>query len=101
MRPRHARCVLSGLRCNGHSFLLGSYLSRIGRIENPSLHRLRTLVPGHFSSHSALTNYRFFAPLTLWRLSVSLGSLVQALESCPASGAPSSFAMPPTSEGVG
>ena len=34
--PRHARCVLSRLRCNGHSFLLGSYLSRIGRIENLS-----------------------------------------------------------------
>ena len=32
---RHARCVLSRLRCNGHSLLLGSYLSRIGRIENP------------------------------------------------------------------
>ena len=34
--PRHARCVLSRLRCNGHSLVLGSYLSRIGRIENPS-----------------------------------------------------------------
>ena len=34
--PRHARCVLSNLRCNGHSLLLGFYLSRIGRIENPS-----------------------------------------------------------------
>ena len=34
--PRHARCVLSRLRCNGHSLLLGSYLSRIGRIENHS-----------------------------------------------------------------
>ena len=34
--PRHARCVLSRLRCNGHSLLLGSYLSTIGRIENPS-----------------------------------------------------------------
>ena len=34
--PRHARCVLSRLRCNEHSLLLGSYLSRIGRIENPS-----------------------------------------------------------------
>ena len=34
--PRHARCVISRLRCNGHSLLLGSYLSRIGRIENPS-----------------------------------------------------------------
>ena len=31
----HARCVLSHLRCNGHSLLLSSYLSRIGRIENP------------------------------------------------------------------
>ena len=34
--PRHARCVLSRLRCNGHSLLLGSYLFRIGRIENLS-----------------------------------------------------------------
>ena len=36
MLPRHARCVLSRLRCNGHSLFLGSYLSRIGRIENSS-----------------------------------------------------------------
>ena len=36
MLPRHARCVLSRLRCNGHSLLLGFYLSRIGRTENPS-----------------------------------------------------------------
>ena len=34
--PRHARCVLSRLRYNGHSLLSSSYLSRIGRIENPS-----------------------------------------------------------------
>ena len=34
--PRHTRCVLSHLRYNGHSLLLSSYLSRIGRIENPS-----------------------------------------------------------------
>ena len=34
--PRHARCVFSRLRCNGQSLLLDSYLSRIGRIENPS-----------------------------------------------------------------
>ena len=33
--PRYARCVLSRLRCNGHSLLL-SCLSRIGRIENSS-----------------------------------------------------------------
>ena len=34
--PLHARCVLSRLCCNGHSLLLGSYLSRFGRTENPS-----------------------------------------------------------------
>ena len=34
--PRHACCVLSRLHCNRHSLLLGSYLSRIGRIENSS-----------------------------------------------------------------
>ena len=34
--PRHARCVLSRLPCNRHSLILGSYLSRIGRIKNPS-----------------------------------------------------------------
>ena len=34
--PRHARCVLFRLRCNRHSLLLSSYLSRIGRIENSS-----------------------------------------------------------------
>ena len=36
MLPRHARCVLSHLCCNGHSLLLSSYLIRIGRVENPS-----------------------------------------------------------------
>ena len=34
--PRHARCVLPRFRCNGHSLLLASYLSRICGIENPS-----------------------------------------------------------------
>ena len=34
--PRHSCCVLSRLCCNRHSLLLGSYLSRIGRIENVS-----------------------------------------------------------------
>ena len=33
--PRRVRCVLSRLRCNGHSLLLSSYLSSIGKIENP------------------------------------------------------------------
>ena len=34
--PRHARCVLFRLCCNGHSPLLSSYLTRIGRIDNSS-----------------------------------------------------------------
>ena len=34
--PCHAHCVLSRLCCTGHSLLLGFYLFRIGRIENPS-----------------------------------------------------------------
>ena len=42
--PCHACCVLSRLCCNEHSFLLGSYLSRIGRIENPSCN-----ICGHLS----------------------------------------------------
>ena len=33
--PGHAHCVLSRLRCNGHSLPLNSYLSRIDRIDNP------------------------------------------------------------------
>ena len=60
------------------------------------MQRLWTLVPGHLSSHSALSSYGLFVPLTLWRLSVFLRPLVQTLGSCPASGAPRSFAMPPS-----
>ena len=52
------------------------------------LQRMRTLVPGHLSSHSALSSYGLFAPLTYWRLSVSLQPLVQALESFQVCGAP-------------
>ena len=59
--PCHAHCVLSCLRCNKHSLLLGSYLSRIGRIENSSCSACR-----HLSSHSALSRYEPFVLLTLW-----------------------------------
>ena len=86
-----ARCVLSRLRCNGHSLLLSSYLSRIGRIENFSCSTC-----GHLSSHSALSSYGLFAPLALWRLSVSLRPQVQAPENYPACWAPWSSAMPPS-----
>ena len=37
----HTCCVLSCLCCNEHSFLLSSYLSRIGRIRNPSRNTCR------------------------------------------------------------
>ena len=93
--PRHARCVLSRLRCNGHSLLLGSYLSRIGRIENSSCSACGH--PSQDISHLILhCPARLFAPLTLWRLSVSLWPLVQTLGNFPASGALWSSAMPPS-----
>ena len=41
--PRHAPCVLSSLYCNRHSLLLSSYLSRIGKIGNPSCSTCRHL----------------------------------------------------------
>ena len=56
--PRHARCVLSRLRCNGHSLLLGSYLSRIGRIDNPSCSTCRhwSWDTSHLIPHCPATN---------------------------------------------
>ena len=46
--PGHACCVLSHLHCNEHSLLLGSYLSRIGKNENPSCS-----AGGHLSQDSS------------------------------------------------
>ena len=71
MLPRHARCVLSRLRCNGHSLLSSSYLSRIGRMEN-----LSRSTCGHssLSNHSALSSYGLFAPDALWRLCLFMTS---------------------------
>ena len=95
MLPHYACCALSRLRCNGHSLLLSSYLSRIGRIKNPS--RSACGDPFQDTSHLILhCPATDSTPLTLWRLSASLRPLVQALESCPASGAPWSSAMPPS-----
>ena len=81
---RHARGVLSRLRCNKHSLLLSSYLSRIGRIENPSCSAC-----GHLSQdpsylyYSALSSYGLFASLALWQFSISLRPLVQTLGRFP------------------
>ena len=96
MLPRHARCVLSRLRCNGHSLVLGSYLSRIGRIENPSCSAC-----GHSSQDTSHLILHYPATDSLHRSLfcdslVSFRSLVQTLESCPASGAPWFSAMPPS-----
>ena len=57
--PRHARCVLSRLGCNGHSLLLGFYLSRIGRIENPSCSACghSTQDTSHLILHCPATDY--------------------------------------------
>ena len=88
--PRHARCVLSRLRCNGHSVLLGSYLSKIGRIENPSCS-----TSGHSSQDTSHLILHCRAADSL-RHSLFGDSLVQTLGSCPASGAPWSSAMPPS-----
>ena len=59
------------------------------------LQRLRTLVPGHLSSHSARSSDGLFAPLALL-VTLSLQPPVQALGRFPASGAPWSSAMPPS-----
>ena len=58
MLPRHACCVLSRLRCNGHCLLLGSYLSRIGKIENPSCSACRhsSLDTSHLILHCPATD---------------------------------------------
>ena len=93
--PRHVRCVFSRLRCNEHSLLLSSYLATIGRIENPSCSAC-----GH--SYHNTSHFILHFPATdslrhsLFGDSVSLRPLVQALESCPASGAPWSSTMPPS-----
>ena len=80
--PRHARCVLFRLRCNGHSLLLSSYLVRIGRIENPSCSACRhsSQDTSHLILHCSATGS---LRRSLFDDSLSLYDLwVQALESC-------------------
>ena len=92
--PRHARCVLSRHCCNGHSLLLASYLSRIGRTENPSCSAC-----GHSSQDTS--DLILHCPATECLRRSLFGDcfydfLVQTLGSCPASGARWSSAMPPS-----
>ena len=51
--PPQALCIFSRLRCNGHSLLLSSYLSRSGKIENASCSASRH--PSQNTSHLILT----------------------------------------------
>ena len=93
MLPRHARCMLSHLRCNGHSHLLSSYLSRIGRFQNPSCSACghSSQDTSHFISHCPVTD-----SLRRSLFGDSLRPLVQALRSFSAFGAPWCSAMPPS-----
>ena len=91
----HAHCALSRLRCNTRRLLLSSYLTRIGRIEDSSCS-----VCGHSSQDTSHLILHCPAtdslPRSLFGDFLSLRPLVQALGSFPASGAPWSFAMPPS-----
>ena len=93
MLLRHARCVLSRLRCNGHSLLLSSHLPRIGRIEDPCCSACR-------HSFQDISHLILHCPDSLCRslFDDSLAPLVQTLGSCLASGVPWSSAMPPSLE---
>ena len=92
--PRHARCVLSRLRCNGHNLLEAPISLELAE-SKILLAALAGTVPGHLSSYSALSSYGLFASLALWQFSVSLRPLIQALGSCPVSGASQSSAINP------
>ena len=94
-RGTSAHCVLCRFYCHEHCLLLSSYRCRVGRIENPSCSACEH--PSQDISHLILHCPAMdSALLALWRLSVSLRSLVQVLGSCPASGAPWLSAMPPS-----
>ena len=89
--PRHARCALSRLRCNGHSLLLSSYLCRIGRIENPYCSSCEhssqdtSYLILHCPATDSLRRSLFGHSLSLYDLwFMPWGSLVH----CPACGAP-------------
>ena len=86
--PCHACCVLFPLRFNGHSLLLNSYLSRIGRIENPSCSTCR-----HSSQDT--THLILHCP-AMDSLATLCPSTTSALECCPVSSAPWFSAMLPS-----
>ena len=92
--PRHARCVLFRLCCNGHSLLLS--LSRTGRIENPSCSACEhsSQDTSHLILHCPATD---LLRRSLFGDSLSLFDLYPGpLGNCLASGAPWSSTMPPS-----
>ena len=91
--PRHARCMLSRIRCNGHSPLLSFYLFRIGRIENSLCSAC-----GHPSQD--ISHLILHCPATDSLRCLLFGDSLSFYDfwSCPASGAPWCFAMPPSLE---
>ena len=92
--PRHARCIFSRLRCNGHNLLLSSYLFRIGRI--------LPAAPAYTHPRTPFISFCTVQLRTLRRSflgdSLSLRPRVQALGSFRASGAPWSSDMAPSLE---
>ena len=95
MLPRHSRTAFSRHRYNGHSLPLSSYLTRIGRIENPSCSACGHPSQGifhliiHCPAKNSLRRLPFGDSLPFYRLWSG-----DALGNCPASGVPWSFAMP-------
>ena len=84
--PCHTHCVLSRLPCNRPSLLLSSYLSRIGRIKNPSCSACKH--SSQDTSHLILHRSFFGDSLSLydlwsrpWGVAWLLGS--QDLSPCP------------------
>ena len=88
-----ARDVLSCLCCNGHSLLLSSYLSRIGRILPAA--SVDTRPRTSLISFCTAQLQTFCAAHSLATLCLSTISGPD-IGSCPASGAPWSSAMPPS-----
>ena len=90
MFARHAWSVLSRLCCNGHSFLINPYFSRIGRSENPSFSACgyRTQDISHLILHYPATDS---SRLGFCRLFLFLRPLVHALKNCTDSGVPPCF----------
>ena len=91
--------VLPRLRCNERQLSVKLLSLQDWQNRNPS--RSASGHPSQDASHLILTVQLRTLRRSLFGNSLSVRSLVQALGSCPASGAPWSSAMPPSPGGVG